>query len=64
MQLVDNWKKALKMASVQLSLLIIVLEAVNAMLPEMPDEYASVARPVLLVALPMARLIKQTKVSA
>lgn len=64
MQLVDNWKKALKMASVQLSLLIIVLEAVNAVLPEMPDEYASVARPILLVVLPMARLIKQTKVGA
>jgi len=63
MKLIDNWKKALSMASVQLSLLIIVLEALNTMLPEMPEEYAAYVRPFLLVGLPVARLIKQTKVS-
>ena len=63
MKLIDNWKKALSMASLQLSLIIIVLEAANAMLADMPEEYATYARPFLLVALPVAWLIKQTKVS-
>lgn len=63
MKLVENWKKALSMASVQLSLIIIVLEAVNTMMPQMPEEYAAYVRPFLLVALPVARLMKQTKVS-
>lgn len=63
MKLVDNWRKALSMASVQLSLIIIVLEAVNTMMPQMPEEYAVYVRPFLLVALPVARLMKQTKVS-
>lgn len=63
MKMVENWKKALQMSSVQLSLLIIILEAANAMLPEMPEEYATYLRPILLVLLPVARLIKQTKVS-
>lgn len=63
MQMVDNWKKALQMSSVQLSLLIIVLEALNTTLPDMPEEYATYLRPLLLVLLPVARLIKQTEVS-
>lgn len=63
MKLVENWKKALSMASVQLSIIIIVLEAVNTMMPQMPEEYATYVRPFLLIALPLARLMKQTKVS-
>ncbi|AUS01457.1 hypothetical protein NVP1285O_59 [Vibrio phage 1.285.O._10N.286.55.C12] len=61
--LIENWKKALQMSSVQLSLFIIALEAANTLLPDMPEEYATFLRPVLLVMLPAARLVKQTKIS-
>ena len=63
MQLVDNWKKCWRMASFQLAVLITVLEVVNVYVESMPDEYANMIRPVLLLALPIARLVKQTKVS-
>lgn len=63
MTLIDNWKKCWKLASFQLSMLIISLEAANIMLESMPEEYATYIRPALVFLLPVARLVKQTKVS-
>lgn len=57
---VDNWKSALKMRSVQLSIVIIFLEAMQASMVDMQEEYAIYVRPFLLVMLPVARLMKQT----
>lgn len=60
MSLIANWKEAWKMTSFQLSIILIVLETVNAMLASMPEEYASYLRPFLLATIPIARVWKQT----
>ena len=57
--LIPQWKKALKLASVQIALVLVVLESLQAMVDLLPDSVAQVIRGILVAALPFARLIQQ-----
>ena len=57
--LIDNVKESWKLASVQISLLLIVLESLQAYADCFPEPYASTIRTILITAIPVARLLKQ-----
>lgn len=63
MKLVNNWKKALQMTSVQMALLVIALEWGNNLINGMPETPQQWVQSIVVLALPVARLLKQTKVS-
>ncbi len=56
--LIDNWKQCWKLATFQISMLLILLETSNAWIGYLPAEYADVIRNLLIVAIPLARNFK------
>lgn len=65
MQLIDHWKHAWKLSSVQLAMLIAVIGAVQAGLPDMglPESTYAMLNTALAVVLAVARIVAQPSVS-
>ena len=62
--LVKNWREMWRSWSFQISVILIILETLNTISDSLPEQYAMYVRPALLVALPVVRLMKQTKLGA
>ena len=63
MQLIDNWKKALSMSSVQAGGAIAVLGVAEQLMPQLQAVLPPIAYGVLGLVVMIARLIVQKKLS-
>lgn len=65
MTLIDQWKKAWRLSSVQIALIIAVIGALQAGLPDigLPESTYAVLNTVLAIALAVARIVAQPAVT-